>query len=613
MVAQDGTDPRRYHAADRLLVRSGRQGGPWLVALAVAALASAAGALALPAVLGGAVDALVRDGSPGPWLMWCVLLVGLLVAADMLDSLAAGAAIARSTAWLRHELWRHVLATHRATAGRFPPGDVAGRLVGNAAEAGRVAPDVLRAGANLIPAVGGTVALALIDPWLCATFLIGMPIFVLAVRAFARDASDVAARYFGVQGEITGRLVDAMSGARTIAASGTLDREVGRVLAPLPELRRHGLAIWRTQMRITTQDVLIVSLLEIAVLAVAGAQLARGRITPGQMLAASQYVVLATALGSAITAMVRLTRSRAAAARVAEILAEPPVRYGTARLPAGRGRLEFCGVTVRAGGRPILEGLDLVVPAGALVAVVGQTGAGKSLLAALVGRLVDPDEGQVLLDGVPLARLDRDELRRTVGYGFERPVLIGDALADVIGFGAYTPPPAEVVAAACAAQADGFIRRLPEGYRTRLVDAPMSGGEAQRVGLARTFAHAGRVVVLDDVAASLDTVTEHHISRVLATALADRTRIVVAHRASTAARADLVAWLAGGAVRAVEPHHRLWHDAEYRALFEPDGQAPGLRAAGNGESTWWSPPAETPSRPAGTWCSWSTDVTGGVA
>jgi ATP-binding cassette subfamily B protein len=98
----------------------------------------------------------------------------------------------------------------------------------------------------------------------------------------------------------------------------------------------------------------------------------------------------------------------------------------------------------------------------------------------------------------------------------------------------------------------------------------MSGGEIQRVGLARTFAHAGRVVVLDDVAASLDTVTEHHISRVLIGALGDRTRLIVGHRASTVAQMDAVVWLHRGRVRAVAPHHELWQNPEYRALFEPD-------------------------------------------
>jgi ATP-binding cassette subfamily B protein len=97
----------------------------------------------------------------------------------------------------------------------------------------------------------------------------------------------------------------------------------------------------------------------------------------------------------------------------------------------------------------------------------------------------------------------------------------------------------------------------------------MSGGEVQRLGLARAFAHAGRVLVLDDVTASLDTVTEHHIQQVLTGALADRTRLIVAHRVSTAAHADLVVWLDNGRVRSVAPHHQLWIEPCYRAVFDP--------------------------------------------
>jgi ATP-binding cassette subfamily B protein len=200
------------------------------------------------------------------------------------------------------------------------------------------------------------------------------------------------------------------------------------------------------------------------------------------------------------------------------------------------------------------------------------------LLAALAGRLVDPDEGEVLLDGVALPGLCRDELRQAVGFGFERPVLLGETLEDVIAFGDHEPPLDELLAAAVAAQADGFIRHMPDGYDTLLEDVPMSGGEIQRVGLARAFARARRLVVLDDVAASLDTVTEHQISQVLTGELADRTRIVVAHRASTAARADAVVWLDDAEVRATATHHELWQDRDYRALFEPEEHAPGTLA-----------------------------------
>jgi len=114
----------------------------------------------------------------------------------------------------------------------------------------------------------------------------------------------------------------------------------------------------------------------------------------------------------------------------------------------------------------------------------------------------------------------------------------------------------------------------------------MSGGEAQRVGLARTFAHASRVLILDDVAASLDTVTEHEISRALTGAMSDRTRVLVAHRASTAACADAVIWLDAGRLRAYGPHHELWLDPEYRALFDPlaagGGAPPALAGARGG-------------------------------
>jgi ATP-binding cassette subfamily B protein len=326
--------------------------------------------------------------------------------------------------------------------------------------------------------------------------------------------------------------------------------------------------MWRAQSRITVQDMLLFALLEIAVIAVAGLQLARGQITPGDLLAASQYVALAATLSAVVPSLSRLIRARSAAARIHEVLVAPPTAYGQIPLPPSGGRIQFRDVTVRSGDRAVLTRVNLIIQAGAHVALVGRSGSGKSLLARLIGRLADPDEGAVLLDWVPLPQLDRGELRRAVGYGFERPALVGDTLADAIAFGTDRPELPEVIGAAQAARADDFIRRMPGGYGTPLADAPMSGGELQRMGLARTFAHANRVLVLDDVAASLDTVTDHEISMVLTVGMAGRTRVLVAHRASTAARADAVIWLDGGGVRAVAPHRELWLDPDYRALFE---------------------------------------------
>jgi ATP-binding cassette subfamily B protein len=173
------------------------------------------------------------------------------------------------------------------------------------------------------------------------------------------------------------------------------------------------------------------------------------------------------------------------------------------------------------------------------------------------------DAGEVALDGVPLASLTTASLRSAVAYAPERPSLFGTTLADAIG-----PAPEETVAAAArAAHADGFVTRLPAAYQTPLAQAPLSGGEVQRLGLARAIAHGGRLVVLDDAMSSLDTVTERLVSAALTDAMPDRTRVIVAHRAATAARADLVAWLADGGVRALAPHAELWHDPGYRELF----------------------------------------------
>ena len=560
-------------AADRLLLRIARRGGVPLALLVLTTLLLAGAELALPFVLGRTLDSLIEDGAGSSWLLLVAALVAVLVAVDALDDLVSGTVVARCTAWLRHTVVEHVLAAGTRAAGDPVTGELSSRLVANAVDAGRVGPDLIRAAIAVLPAVGGTVALALIDPWLCLTFLAGLPLFVLLLRTFAREASSQATRYLDTQGKIASRLTDAISGARTIAAAGTQEREARRILEPLPDLHRHGLGMWRAQRRIVAQDAVLVSLLEVAVLAVAGALLAAGRITPGEMLAASQYVLLAAGLSSAVGFVDRLARSRAAARRMNEALALPLTVYGSEALPAGGGRLEFHGVTVRRAGRPVLDGIDLVIPAGCLAAVVGPSGSGKSLLAALAGRLADPDEGEVLLDGVPLTSLARQDLRHAVGYGFERPRLIGETVADAIAFADSPPSREEVVEAARSARADAFISRLPDGYDTPLAKAPMSGGEAQRVGLARTFATKRRLVILDDVAASLDSVTEHHISRVLTGALAGSTRLLVAHRASTAARADLVFWLEGGSVRASGTHEELWHDPGYRALFAPEEDA----------------------------------------
>ncbi|SEF80538.1 ATP-binding cassette, subfamily B [Thermomonospora echinospora] len=551
----------RTDTADRLLLRTTRRGGGWVVVLAVAALADAAATVLLPAALGLAVDDVLTPGPPGRAVWLCAGLVLVSAATDIVMEPATGAGTARATAWLRHTFVRHVLAM--GPAHRLDPGDVTSRVVGGAAEAGIAPVAVVRAAVAVLPPVGAVVALMLIDWRIAVALAVALPLPVLVLRTFVRDVTGSVRRYLDVQGAMAARLAEALRGLRTIAAAGTAEREARRVLAPLPELRREGEDIWRVQGAIGARGLVVVLLLQVVVLAVAGLELAAQRITAGELVAAGRYAALAAGLGPIATHLGRIGRARGAAARAAEILGRPAPVHGDRELPPGPGTLEFR----RVGAGGVLREVDLLVAGGTAVAVVGRSGSGKSLLAALAGRLADPDTGEVLLDGVPLHRLSRTALRDAVGYAFARPHLFGETVLEAVGFGAPGAPEGFLRHAAVTACADSFVRRLPSGYATAMPDAPLSGGEAQRLGLARAFAHGGRLLILDDATSSLDTATELEIGRALFGALAGRTRLITAHRAATAARADLVVWLDGGGVRAVGTHAGLWRDPHYRAVF----------------------------------------------
>ncbi|MER6878548.1 ABC transporter ATP-binding protein, partial [Amycolatopsis sp. NPDC000673] len=153
-------------------------------------------------------------------------------------------------------------------------------------------------------------------------------------------------------------------------------------------------------------------------------------------------------------------------------------------------------------------------------------------------------------------------LRTAVGCAFERPVLVGASIGDAVAAGREI----DVRASARATHADEFVGRLPDGYATPLADAPLSGGEHQRLGLARAWP-ARRLLVLDDATSSVDMVTEMQIARTLTDDHGERTRLIVTHRAATAARADLVVWLAGGKVVATGTHDELWARPGYREVF----------------------------------------------
>jgi len=542
---------------------------------------AAAGALLVPAVSGRAVDAVLTGRGHGAALAALAGLLALRLVAEACGGVSRVDTTTRVQGRLRYALLRHVFALGVPGARRYPTGDLVTRLTANAATAAGAVPALVNAAVATGTSLVGLIALCVIDWRLAVVFVLGVAPAMLLLRRLMSQVTGAYTDYLTHVTAIAARLTDALAGSRTIRASGTAQREIARTLAPLPELTKAGMRTWEVQRNASWQVGLVLTAVRVAVLLVAGISVAQRRITPGEFLASSLYLTFALGFVSQADNLLRIGHAAANARRVHEVLAEQPQvgpeagheRRATG-LPPGPGALSLRGVSVRIADQTVLDRVDLDVPAGAAVAVVGRSGSGKTTLALLVGRLLDADAGRVLIDGAPTDAVEPAGLRREVAYAFDRPVLLGETVRQALTYGVPHAAGSDVEQAVRLAQAGDFIQRLPGGLDTPLADAPVSGGELQRLGLARAIAHGGRVLVLDDATSSLDTVTEARVADALSTGLAGRTRLIIAHRATTAARADLVAWLDGERIRALTPHDILWDtEPEYRAVFAADSAA----------------------------------------
>lgn len=267
--------------------------------------------------------------------------------------------------------------------------------------------------------------------------------------------------------------------------------------------------------------------------------------------------------------------SMTAANRVVEIFDEPRTITDGPHGEAPRGgRLELVDVGFRFpdADRWALRHVNLTVESGETVALVGATGSGKSVLAALLSRLHDVSEGAILVDGTDIRELSLPALRHTVATAFEDPTLFSMSVAENLRLG--NPDATEErLAEAIDVAAAGFVHELPFGLDTRIGEQGMSlsGGQRQRLSLARAIIADPRILVLDDTLSALDVHTEAEVTEALGRVLRDVTGIVVAHRASTVLLADRVALLEGGTVTKVGTHAELLADApEYRYLLAAD-------------------------------------------
>jgi ATP-binding cassette subfamily B protein len=268
-------------------------------------------------------------------------------------------------------------------------------------------------------------------------------------------------------------------------------------------------------------------------------------------------------------------RAVASGARVFEILDRRPRMTAppdAPPLPAGDGRVELRNVSFAYDGGPsVLRDIDLHVPAGRTVAIVGATGSGKTTLVSLLPRLYDPTEGSISIDGADLRTVDLGSLRREIGLVADEPFLFSATIRENIAYARPDASDAEVEQAATRAGIHDFVAGLPDGYDTVVGERglTLSGGQRQRVSIARTLIKDPRVLILDDATSSVDATTEAEIKAAMRELMRDRTTFVIGHRLSTIALADEIVVLEDGRVAARGTHEELLEQSElYREIAE---------------------------------------------
>ncbi|MDQ7799908.1 MAG: ABC transporter ATP-binding protein [Armatimonadota bacterium] len=401
----------------------------------------------------------------------------------------------------------------------------------------------------------GTVVMLFVLDWrlASATFAI-LPGTALLARHFGAQIQHTSALAQQRVAELATRVRDVIAGARVVRAFVQETREERRFSEENRRLLREQLRIGRL-VALEVSAMSLATAVGLIVFLWVGGQLVAARLmTPGELVAFIAYVAMAIEPGVSLTRLYSHARQAAAALeRVEEILRVPVVEEprGARDLPQPLGEVVFEDVWLAyEPGRWALRGVTFHIRPGEHVALVGPSGAGKSSLVNLLLRFYDPTRGRVTVGGVDLREVRTESLRQRVAYVPQETVLFAGTVRDNIAYGRPDASLDEVVRAAVAANADGFIRQLPRGYDTPLDEAALtlSGGQRQRIAIARALLTDPEFIILDEATSSLDSESEALVQEAIERLMTGRTALVIAHRLSTVRRAHRIVVLAEGRV-----------------------------------------------------------------
>ncbi|MFG3418377.1 ABC transporter ATP-binding protein [Micromonospora sp. NPDC049460] len=564
----------RLRARSRVLLRDLLRPHRRRLGLAVALLLGQnAAAMAGPYLVMLGIDraiAPLRAGEPGPLLAVAAAFAAATVVeyAARRGFLTLSARIGQAILLdLRQRVYGHFLRLSVAFHERYTSGRMVSRLTSDLDSIGELVGggiDGLVLAVLSILSVAGI--LLWLDPPLAAVTLLAFPFLFWLSRWFARASADAWRRTRETVALVIVHFVESMRGIRAVQAFRREPRNQRIFAAVNDDYRvasRHAFRLMATY----SPGIKVIGNVTVAVVLCYGGWRVLGGATGIGVLAA--FLLYLRRFFEPMQELSQfynsLQSATAALEKLAGVLDERPSVAEPARpvpLPAGPGRGAVAFRAVTFGYRPdapILAGLDLAVPAGQTVALIGPTGAGKSTVAKLLARFHDPLAGTVSLDGVDLREVADAELRRAVVLVTQETHLFGGTVAENIRFGRPGADDAAVEAAARAIGAHDFIAALPEGYATQVHrrGGRLSAGQRQLVAFARAFLADPMVLVLDEATSSLDVPTERLVQRALGTVLRDRTALVIAHRLSTVETADRVLVLDGGRIVEDGPPGRL--------------------------------------------------------
>ncbi len=545
---------------------------------------------ALPLVIGSGIDALTHGFRLETLLKFAALLVGLSLAKGLFQYwmrvILIG--VSRDVEYdIRNDLFAALVRLAPDFYGRWRTGDIMARST-NDLNAVRMmlGPGVMYWTETIFTFLFSIAVMVRVDWRLTLLALLPAPLVSVAVIYFG---SRIHKRFEKIQAmfsDISSRVQENLSGVRVVRAYAQEAAEMRRFETLNLDYIRENLGLARLSSLFMPLLQALIGLTFLIVLWAGGRQLLAHRISLGN------FVMFNTYMGTLVWPMIALgwvvnlmQRGTASWERISQLLDEKPsiaapTRPSKLKEPV-RGELKFENVEVRFGAARALDGVNLRVEGGSTVAIVGHTGSGKTTLANLIPRLLDPTSGRVLVDGVDVRDLDPEALRRQIGFVPQETFLFSATLGENIAWGVRGAAKDRILWAAELAGLGPDLDSFPDGVETMVGERglTLSGGQKQRVAIARAVLRNPRILILDDALASVDTITEERILNGLAEVMRGRTTILISHRVSTVRQADKIFVLEHGTIVERGSHAELvagggyYADLYRRQLLEEELEA----------------------------------------